>query len=1209
MAEEINTIDSDVPVQPQPSKVDKLYNSLLSDGYKEANLGNRQQFTQAMSDPSKSAKIYQSLRSDGYNEDNLGKLDEFQSLVGKKASGAGGGNTSVPSKVGGLQDLNSLTNTTQQNNYAPVTNPQVKQQLVAQDDAIRQKRKAEQDRLTQQLSKVVKEVPGMDKVLEYNASRTPDVLREPDAQERAHQDFMNTNLGKTLGAVAYMGRGAAKGTLQIAKGAATLANDAFNTGNLNTITKVAGDYVMDKADDNTNMGLSKSDVNDYDTKKGFGYGLTRGAAQLAEITPTIAGGEALNAPKAMFFLQGMGQGKETMDAVEKSGAKVNPVIGKAFPYATGTINGLLMGDLGETLFGKIPSNARSAVVNSIAAEALEKSSGKELTGETFQTLLRDGAKTFADKFEQTGIKALSHYNTTVKDLAKLQTANYLLKKGVDEVNDAPVFHENLGNLAEGLSRMATTEAPLFAATGVAKDAVHMLIPNSSFKNEIVNSLVENPTAENVDHIKKQLYDYGFDQDKTDKWSPEQMQATYEQVDKIAKVAQSLPKGLNAEKGAKAVDLINGRNDLKEQLAKLQEQKATLDPSLHNLVNPYEQNLADKIDQADDKLRTLATGKPATYRAGTGDEEGKYFKKVEGKDEKISKSRYELEHFERNARSEANTESVSEAQPQVEQIPSTQESVADGGDNEAKGETHNIISANVKTALENGRKKQVLIPGESGTTVGEEDFDRGDAEAELDRLEVLAERGKLSPREFQQSYFGQTAATNELVQAQEAIKTDPVEFIKKLKQSFLNEVPNEQGVETNPVEGSVQENEAPAGNASQEATLSPIGETGGQESEEALAAQVPISNGEEAQAEPIKNASTGEKAKAAGIELEDTVGETRTNNKVEEEAQKAVENGYDAHDLVDRILNNKHQANDTEVGILSKHIDAKEARIGEINSQLEKEGAIMPKAKFDELVAERDRQLNEFQDALQAAKKTGTETARALGARRFSFNREYSLADMIARKRSASGGEKLSAEQLSDVTQRFKELDETQKALEARVKQLEEDNAKLQAESKVKNTAAERLRRKSVSKERLAEERKQIADDFSKKLKEMRTSGALNSGGKATLEFLSAAAPYVAKMVRNLAEEGITELKDVIGRVKEELDLKDLSDREITDLIGGVYDEKKPTKSELSERVSSLKQQAKLAAQIEDLENGIKRVKPESSSATKKNEQVEIYVSG
>jgi vacuolar-type H+-ATPase subunit I/STV1 len=94
------------------------------------------------------------------------------------------------------------------------------------------------------------------------------------------------------------------------------------------------------------------------------------------------------------------------------------------------------------------------------------------------------------------------------------------------------------------------------------------------------------------------------------------------------------------------------------------------------------------------------------------------------------------------------------------------------------------------------------------------------------------------------------------------------------------------------------------------------------------------------------------------------------------------------------------------------------------------------------------------------------------------------------------------------------------------------------------------------------------------------------------------------MVRNLAEEGIVELKDVVGRVKEELDLKDLSDREVTNLIGGVYDEKKPTKSELSERVSSLKQQAKLAAQIEDLENGIKRVKPESSAAAKKNEQVE-----
>jgi hypothetical protein len=972
-------------------------------------------------------------------------------------------------------DLNSVGTSQAVDNYAPVTNSQVKQQLVAQDDAIRQKRKTEQDRLTQQLSKVVKEVPGMDKVLEYNASRTPDVLRGHTQQELDHENFAKTTLGKVLNTAAYIGRGATKGGLQVAKGAATLANDAFNTGSLNAITKVADDYVFNKTDENTNYGLTKSDINKFETDKGTGSNLVRGAAQLAEIAPVIAGGEVANAPKAMFFLQGVGQGSETMGAVKKSGAKVNPVIEKVFPYATGAINGLLMGDLGETLFGKIPSNARSAVVNSIAAEALEKSAGKELTGEAFQTLLHDGAKTFADKFEQTGLKALSHYNTTVKDLAKLQTANYLLKKGVDEVNDTPVFHENLGNLAEGLSRMATTEAPLFAATGVAKDAVHMLMPNSSFKNEIVNSLVENPTTENVDHIKKQLYDYGFDQDKADKWSPEQMQATYEQVDKVAKVAQSLPKGLNAEKGAKAVDLINGRNDLKEQLAKLQEQKSTLDPSLHNLVNPYEQNLADKIDQADDKLRTLATGKQATYRAGTGDEDGKYFKKVDGKDEEISKSRYELEHFERNARSEANTEPVSEEQPQAEQTQTTQDNVAHNEGNEPIQTT--FTNADIANADPNE-------PQDAKIKAVQDSFADGDkVEFKVDGKVLNGEVKDGRIQDEEGNHWGWLG-----------ILTGKDNYIKKLD--------SEQGVENNPVEGGVQENEAPAGNTTQEATSSPIGEVGGQEGEEAPAVQVPVSNGKETQAEPIKNASTGEKANASGIELEDTVGETRTNNKVEEEAQKAVDNGYDAHDLVDRILNDKHQATDTEVGILSKHIDAKEARIGEINSQLEREGATMPKAKFDELVAERDRQLNEFQDALQAAKKTGTETARALGARRFSFNREYSLADMIARKRSASGGEKLNAEQLSDVTQRFKELDETHKALEARVKQLEEDNAKLQAESKVKNSAAERLRRKSVSKEKLAEERKQIADDFSKKLKEMRSKGALNSVGKATAEFLA-----------------------------------------------------------------------------------------------------------
>jgi hypothetical protein len=340
-----------------------------------------------------------------------------------------------------------------------------------------------------------------------------------------------------------------------------------------------------------------------------------------------------------------------------------------------------------------------------------------------------------------------------------------------------------------------------------------------------------------------------------------------------------------------------------------------------------------------------------------------------------------------------------------------------------------------------------------------------------------------------------------------------------------------------------------------------------------------------------------------IELEDTIGETRAKKVVNKEAREAIKNGFDPRDLVQEILETDRKS-DTDVAILSKHLEATERRVKDIKSRLEKDGATMSKADFDDLMNERERAFKELADAAQASRKLQTISGRQLNAFKQMVTRDYSLGDLLSRKREANGDQELTEKQVKEVNDIFDELEKTRTALEERISRLEEDNAKLKAESKVKNTAVERLRRKSVSKEKLAEERKQIADDFSKKLKEMRTSGALNSAGKATLEFLSAAAPYVAKMVRNLAEEGIVELKDVVGRVKEELDLKDLSDREVTDLIGGVYDEKKPTKSELSERVSSLKQQAKLAAQIEDLENGIKRVKPESSAAAKKNEQVD-----
>jgi hypothetical protein len=103
--------------------------------------------------------------------------------------------------------------------------------------------------------------------------------------------------------------------------------------------------------------------------------------------------------------------------------------------------------------------------------------------------------------------------------------------------------------------------------------------------------------------------------------------------------------------------------------------------------------------------------------------------------------------------------------------------------------HLVVSSDTKTNLIRGRKKQVLESDENGNPiVNEIDFTRDDAEFELDRLELLAEKGRLTFDEFQKSYFGQSSDIGTLNALKEQIKNNSVSFIADLKEAFSNTQP-------------------------------------------------------------------------------------------------------------------------------------------------------------------------------------------------------------------------------------------------------------------------------------------------------------------------------------------------------------------------------------------------------------------------------------
>ncbi len=356
--------------------------------------------------------------------------------------------------------------------------------------------------------------------------------------------------------------------------------------------------------------------------------------------------------------------------------------------------------------------------------------------------------------------------------------------------------------------------------------------------------------------------------------------------------------------------------------------------------------------------------------------------------------------------------------------------------------------------------------------------------------------------------------------------------------------------------------------------------------------------------PAKNEANNERAGKLGVELKDTKGEKRTQSVVEGEATSAIKEGYDTPDLVERILNDKHKASDTEVAILAKYLDAKESEIKGFNRQIAEDGATMSKSEFNKLTQARDEALNEFQDTAQAVRKTGTDTARALNARKFTFNKEYSLENMITRKRQANGGQKLTSEELATLTKQYEELEATQKEYEAKVKKLEEDNAKLRASQTVRRSVTER-NKKSISKAELKEERTKIFSDIRNEFAKIRKSGQAMSDLPYRRE-LAVIAKYTPSLLRNLAQEGIVNIQEVIDRIHEEFkdDVPELTKRDVVDVIAGLYDEVKPTKDKIKSDISILKTQARLLGQIEDLENGIKKVKPDSPTAKAKNAEIE-----
>lgn len=216
--------------------------------------------------------------------------------------------------------------------------------------------------------------------------------------------------------------------------------------------------------------------------------------------------------------------------------------------------------------------------------------------------------------------------------------------------------------------------------------------------------------------------------------------------------------------------------------------------------------------------------------------------------------------------------------------------------------------------------------------------------------------------------------------------------------------------------------------------------------------------------------------------------------------------------------------------------------------------------------------------------------------------EQSLADFHMRDMSAAGVGKLTEKQEAQSTKEYNEFKEAQKNWDAYNAKRIDELATQKAEAKLKELKAQLPKEKKEKKD-YATERKQILDDIKKKWKDS-SKGDLGASFVPYAKELAAIAPDVAKLVKNLVEQGIDKLPDLIKAVHAELKdvISDIKPEDVRALIAGEYNEKGRTRSQLASKIKDLRDEASLIGRLQELEAGIE---PKSERAkVKRNKEIE-----
>lgn len=253
--------------------------------------------------------------------------------------------------------------------------------------------------------------------------------------------------------------------------------------------------------------------------------------------------------------------------------------------------------------------------------------------------------------------------------------------------------------------------------------------------------------------------------------------------------------------------------------------------------------------------------------------------------------------------------------------------------------------------------------------------------------------------------------------------------------------------------------------------------------------------------------------------------------------------------------------------------------------------------------EYDRTLKELNRVAKAANTAGKDTARALGIRsRFSTVAEGSYGEFMLNEMVANNDAPLTENQKEVATAEFEKLNATRKKLDEDTKAFEEKVTAFKAEQELGKNKKKIISGKKRTHEDLVKEREDILKNIGTKWKD--AGKDILSSDIPYRKQIAAIAPDVLKLAKNLVEDGVLKLEEVVKNIHGKLkdDAPDLKEKDVHDIIAGEYNKKKITKKDSAIAMENLRIEAQLLNKYEKLLQG-EEPKNEKNKI-KRNQEIE-----